>query len=102
MANPTSIARVQTEDRNINQLQQNIITAVQPILNNPLTNGIFLKDITLSSGDNSIDTKLSRDLQGYIITNMTSAYANIYKISSDNRTLVLNSSGSTTVDLYVF
>jgi hypothetical protein len=102
MANPTSIARVQTDDRNINQLQQNIQTAVNPVLANPIVNGILLKDISLTSGNNTVDTKLGRQMQGYIITAMKSAYANVYQVSSTDIQMVLNSSGATTVDLYVF
>jgi hypothetical protein len=100
-----SVGLVQTDDRNTNQLQQNIMQALRPILQNPLVNGYILSGIVLASGDNTIFHKLSRDIQGYIPI-LKSAAVDIYdkQSSNDNKstTLILNSSGAATISIYVF
>lgn len=105
MPNPTSIPKVQTDDRNINQLQQNLSTALTPVLQNPIVNGIILKDVTLASGDNTINTGLGRKLQGWFLTRVNASTSVFDKQSTNTMpelTLILNSSAGALVDVYVF
>ncbi len=101
----TAITRVQTQDRTINQLQNNIINSVNPILGNAITNGTILSGIKLTSGSNTINHTLGRNLQGWIVIRQR-ASATIYDLQDTNPrpslTLILHSSGSVVVDLYVF
>lgn len=100
------IAKVTTSDPVLNQLQQNVITAVNPLLTNPILNGVTLSGVNLSSGDNTIQHRLGRTLQGYLIANQYSPGATIYRKLSSNpgaeSVLVLNSSSALTIDLYVY
>lgn len=100
-----SIAIVQTDDRNVNQLQQNLKQALDPFLKAALLQGYILSDVALSSGDNIIRHGLDRKLQGYI-TVLANAAATIYDKQSENTspetTLILNASAPVTVSLYVF
>lgn len=97
--------RVQTTDRLLNQLQQNIFNAVNPVIQNPLVNGIILKDVILGSGTNVINHLLGRTLQGWFPTRI-SASATFYDKQSINKTpettLILVASAPCTVSLYVF
>jgi len=101
----TAIPRMQTEDREINQLQQNIISAVNPVLANPLSSGILLQSVPLLTGANSVNHKLGRPLTGWFVTRLRSL-ASIYDTQDLNPTpavtLDLVSSADVVIDLYVF
>jgi hypothetical protein len=88
------------------QLMQNSWGAVlNPIINNPLNLGNILNGIVLASGDNTINHKLGRKLQGWYIVGQN-ASATFYDKQSTNSmpnlTLVLNASGAVTVNMVVF
>ena len=78
---------------------------LNPIVSNPANNSLILKDIALVSGDNTINHKLGRKLQGYIIVGINAA-ATIYDKQATNQmpqlTLVLNSSAPATAQILVF
>lgn len=104
-----AIPQVQTTDpvtaRTVNQLQQNIINAVNPVITNPLTQGTILTGQQLSPGSNTINTGINRTLQGWIIVRQRAA-ATIFDTQDSNptptKTLRLNSSAAVSVDIYVF
>lgn len=100
-----AIAKVQTNDRNINQLQQNIITSINPLIKNPLNSGQILQNVKLAIGMNVIPTGLNRKLQGWFVVRLR-ALSDIYDQQDNNSnpgvTLLLNSSAQVVVDLYVF
>lgn len=100
-----SIAQVQGPDRLMNQMQQNIITAVNPVLANPLVNGTILVGIVLLTGTNIVSHTLGRTLQGWFLVRQRSS-ASLYDTQDTNttpsRTLVLVTSANVTVDIYVF
>lgn len=97
---------IQTPDRQLNNLQTLWASQLNKLLDNPLLQGIILENVVLASGDNTINHKLGRTLQGYIVTRYKNAAAAVYDKQSTNKmpelTLVLNSSAATTVNLYVF
>jgi hypothetical protein len=99
------LARVQTDSREINQIQSNIATILNPIQANPMSSGIIVDGIVLASGSNVIQHTLGRILQGYIVI-LKSANVTIYDSQSTNATpnltLVLVSSGAATISLYLF
>ncbi len=100
-----AIPRVQTESREVNQLQSNIIASLQPIINNSLLAGNILSKVSLSSGDNIINHGLNRQLQGWSIVRKR-ANSNIFDKQDSNstpdKTLVLNASSAVIVEIYVF
>lgn len=100
-----AFADQQTQDRNINFAQQGLAQALRPLLSNPITNGSILESVDLINGDTTIDHKLNRELQGWLVVRQR-ADADIYdKQDSNSRkdvTLVLTSSAAVTVDIYVF
>ena len=101
-----AIARVQTENREVNQLQSNIISSLQPLLTNPITAGRVITNVTLSAGSvTTINHGLNRTLTGWFVIRKR-ATADIYDKQDDNsnpaQTLLLYSSAEVKIDLYVF
>lgn len=105
MSSP-SVPKVQTEDRNVNQLQSNMIPKINMLLGLPLNNGTLLTSVSLKTGSNTINTGLNRTLVGWIVTRFRGAWAQVYDTqstnSTPNSTLLLNASAPVTVDLWVF
>lgn len=100
-----SFARVQTQDREVNQLQNNIATALRPFEINPILAGRFLNEVSLINGTTTIYHSLGRPLLGWMITDIDGA-ATVYSSQSSNLTpelnLVLVSNAQVNVNLYVF
>lgn len=100
-----AISKVQTDNREVNQLQSNMLSQVNSLSQNAISNGTILSNIALKTGDNDVNTKLGRKLIGWIIIRQRSA-ATFYDKQDTNKnpdkTLVLNSSADVTVDIYVF
>lgn len=80
-------------------------TILNPIVANPANNSIILKNIALTIGNNVINHKLGRNLQGWIIIRKR-ASADIYDQQDSNQmpalTLVLISDAPVTVDIEVY
>lgn len=89
--------------RTVNQLQDHIVQAINPLLNLPLSTSNFLEDIDLVMGSNSINHGLGRILRGYIITKQNSV-VDLYEEPSPfpSKTLVLNASTDAMISLIVF
>lgn len=99
-----SVSRVQTQERVLNQIQDNLIKSITDLNAIPLNSGVLLSDIVLASGSNTIYTTLPQAITGWIVTRK-SANEDIYDEQSTNinpKTLILNSSGAVTVSLFVF
>lgn len=86
------------------QLQSKWAAVLDPVITNPFNNGIQLTGIKLSSGINTINHKLSRKCQGYVITSTYEASSEIYRLPSSmpEATLVLSSTDQCTIDIYVY
>lgn len=93
-----------SDDQSFTLLQTAWSAQLNPVIANPIINGVLQKGIKLLTGNNSVNTKLGRNLQGYIITAMYDNFSQIYTITSLNPslTLSLNSSADVTIDLYCF
>lgn len=93
-----------TDDRNFSQMQTRWASILNPMLEKPINSSNILKNVTLASGSNVINHLQGQPLNGYIIIGMHGAYAQIYDTpsSSPSKTLVLNASAPTTIDLLVF
>ena len=99
------ITQVQTDDRNVNQLQQNVQAALGPLLTNPALNGRVLQGISLLAGPNIINHGLGRKLVGWMIVRQRAA-SSVYDAQDVNTqpalTLALVVSAPVVCDLYVF
>lgn len=92
--------RIQTPDRNLQLIQDNISTALNPLQAIPMAGGNMLTGIVLTSGNNNINHKLSHTPQFWILAN-TNAAVNLYQVSANSTVLVLNASAAVTISLWV-
>jgi len=98
---------IQSDDRVVNLVQDRLIKSLNPVLNNPILDGVLLESVSLVTGsDNVVNHTLGRPLVGWFVTRLR-ASATIYdkqdaNTGTPNLTLVLVSSANVTVDLYVF
>ena len=78
---------------------------LNPLLGNPANNASILKNVSLKTGSNTVNTLLGRPLQGWSIVRQRSA-ASIYDNQDSNQspelTLILVSSADVSVDIMVF
>ena len=112
------IAFVQSESRELNQLQRNILLSLNQLIDNPLLNGVIVNDVSLVLADNPnvVSHTLNRSPLGYFVIG-NSAQSTIWDSQSlyesaptatveeygpSDLTLLLNTSANTTVNLYVF
>jgi hypothetical protein len=102
---PLSLPKVQTTDRLINQLQNNIISGLKPLTSNAQNQGTIVASVQLKAGSNTVSHGLGYQLTGWTIVRQRSA-ASIYDQQDANATpqttLVLVSSASALVDIYCF
>lgn len=100
-----AIAQVQTADKDVNQLQQNLILSLTPVLQNPIVSGLLIKSVALAAGSNAVNHKLGRPLIGWFMTRQR-ASASVYDNQDANQnnsvTLLLVASAPIVVDLFVF
>jgi len=99
------LPKFQSEDQSVNMLQTTWSSALNPLLANPLSSMVVLKDIVLAIGSNTINHLLNRTLQGWIVVRQNGV-ANLYDDQAanplQNKTLILISDAAVTVNLIVF
>jgi hypothetical protein len=99
------VARIQTADRTINQIQDNIDRVVDNFAASPLASGALLQSISLVTGSNEVNHTLNRKLVGWVITR-NRANATFFDTQDSNpiptKTLRLTASAPVVVDLFVF
>lgn len=100
-----AIALVQTTNKDVNQLQQNISQSVNPLIQNPITQGTLLKSQVLKVGTNVINHGLGYSLTGYLIVAANGAYGvhdNVIGNSDLTTSFNLISTTAVTVNIYCF
>lgn len=97
-----TLPQFQSDDRDFQLMQSQWATSINPLLRNPLVNGVLLENVPLVMGDNVINTLLSRKQRGWFMVDQTAA-ADIYRSGPFNaQTLTLNASAPCTVSLWMF
>ena len=98
-----SIPLLQLGDFKLEQMQKNVVGAINNMNKVPFLNGNLLQKIALSGTETQINHKLNRDYQGFIITNLN-ANAVVWISSTGNKsqTINLTASASCTIDIWVF
>jgi hypothetical protein len=97
-----SLPIFQSATRELQMLQTQWASQLNPVLANPLTDPLIIKNVSLASGANVINHKLQRMQQGWILSDIT-ASATIYRSQPFNDlTLTLTSSAPCTVSLVVY
>lgn len=95
------VPSVQIPDEKINRMQGNILQAVNQLVKVPFSEGLLLKNQTLQSGANTVNHRLQREIQGYLILKQNAA-ATIFGGNYGRTSVTLTASATVTVDLWVF
>lgn len=101
-----SLPIFQTQNKDITLLQTTWSSSLNQLLAKPLSDSNFLDNISVVSGDNVINHKLGRNIKGWIVCMMHTSFVQLYDKQLTNqmsdKTLILNSNGSSTISLIVF
>lgn len=96
---------MQTMDHDLSLMQTKWRSILNPVLSIPIIDGRLIQNVSLVSGDNTINHGLGKKLQGYIVV-LNNSPVTFYDKQSENQmanlTLILNASGTATVTLWVF
>lgn len=86
-------------------MQNTWAQTLDPIISNPTTNPVILKNISLVTGPNAVNHRLGRKLQGWSLSRIRAA-ATVYDTQDSNPTpqltLTLTASAPVVVDLVVW
>jgi hypothetical protein len=96
---------VQSEDRVVNQLQDRVAKTLNLVASQVILDSNILKSVALAVGDNAIQHGLGRPLVGWFLVRVRAGTVIFDKQDtngSPGATLILNSSGTNNVDIYVF
>jgi hypothetical protein len=97
-----SLPYFQSTIREFTMLETQWKSQLDPVIANPTTNPLILKNISVTSGSNVINHKLGRTQQGWFIVDIN-APVTLYRSQPFNDlTLTLTSSGSAVISLAVF
>lgn len=101
-----ALKRVQSTDREINQLQTNLIDYIQPVINSQIVSGYVIQNVALRTGiSNVVPHGLGRPLIGWFIVRQRGP-ASVYDTQDTNTTpaqnLILITSADVSVNLFVF
>lgn len=102
-----AISQVNSNNREISQLQSNIVPPLNGLLANPITQGVILYSVPLTiTVDNYINHGLGRPYVGFIITRLYAPGAVIFESATVNSLpglqIILKTTATVTADLYVF
>jgi hypothetical protein len=99
---PKNTPLVQTSDRNINQLQSNIVPQLNNLSKNPVVNNSIITGQALIAGATTFNHKLGRIPSHWYVTDQDGA-ATIYRSQPFNATtLTLTSSAAVTCNVVIF
>src|SRR5271169_771999 len=99
-----ALPKFQTTDRSLSLLQTNWASSLDPVLSNPLIQGLALKNVSLVPGANTFNHLLARKQQGYFITDQQ-GIADIYHPATspfNSQTLTLVCNANVLVSLWVY
>ena len=96
-------SKVQSQDRVLNQIQNNIQDALTPLFNNPVIGaGGNIVTQTLAVGSNTVNHGLGRIQQGWVPVDQN-AVANFYRTGSFGpSSMIIVSSAIVTASFYCF
>lgn len=98
------LKRINTEDKNLNQVQENVDKVLDGINSNPLLGGRIRENISLSTGvAHQLEHGLNRKPIGYFIIKKN-AEADVWDTVSSMpaKTIILTSSANVVISIYIF
>lgn len=100
-----NFTQIWSPNEEVTRLQSHIKTALNPLLELPISDGILIKGLSIETADTRVNHGLGREYEGFIITRLQSN-AVIYESSTingdKNLFILLKGSGAATADIYFF
>lgn len=100
-----SLPIYQTANKDVSLLQTTWATQLNPLLGNPLVNGVLLHGVKLANGTTIINHTLGRKLTGWMLVGINAA-ATVFDNQASNQqpqlTLSLTSNAVATCNIWVF
>ena len=100
-----NFTQIWSPNEEVTRLQSHIKTALNPLLELPISDGILIKGLSIETTDTRVNHGLGREYEGFIITRLKSNSV-IFESSSTNdtpdRTIILKASATATADIYFF
>lgn len=99
------IALVQTDNKDVNQAQQNIKQSISPLISNPANSGHMVKGQKLVAGANTINHGLGHTITGYYIASTSAPISysdNIQGGGNLSQSFVLTVNVAATANIYCF
>jgi hypothetical protein len=100
-----SLPIYQTNVRELSMMQTQWSSQLNPVLTTEIINGHLIPNVSLASGDNVINHLLGRNLIGWFTVGVNAAVTLYDKQATNNMsnlTLILHSSATCIVSLWVF
>ena len=94
-------AKRQTSDDDLNKVQDALVSTLNPVFSAQILDGVLLSNVSLTSGSNTINNPLMRNVQG-VIPVMKSAACDVYVTSNGAKTLTLTATAACTASLWIF
>jgi len=98
------LKRINTEDKNLNQVQENVDKVLDGINQNPLLGGRIKQDVVLKELEPfELEHGMNRQVIGYFIIKK-SGEADVWDTKSNipSKTLILTSTKNVVISLYIF
>lgn len=84
-------------------IEQSVANTLDPIVAIPWMSGVLLEGVSLTSGANTIEHKLGREIRGWFVVRIQAATATYpVETASDSANLSLTIGANATVSLWVF
>lgn len=99
-----SMKKLQSPDRVMNTIQDNVETALRPLLTNPLLDGTLIENVSIPTGSpKTIEHGLGRAVRGwYVVSPQANAVVWETPSALPTKTLILNSSANVDCKLWVY
>ncbi len=75
---------------------------IDPLIENPLTNGHLVKSVVLKSGVNTFNHFLGRNMIGWFLTDVNGPAQVFRSAPMNDKTLTLSSNAAATISIWVF
>lgn len=86
----------------VDQMQTKWKSEIDPVLINPIVNGLPLAGVFLLNGTTTINHKLGRKMIGWFLTDQNAGTTIFRSAPLNDKTLTLTAGANVTVDLWVF
>lgn len=96
-----TIRQIKVADKDLDKVQTNILRVLGPISKTLIIDGVQLTGVKTMNGTFTVNHTLARQPQGYIIVDIVD-FIQIKRVSWDDKQIVLQANGVTTVSLWIY